>query len=153
MILRVVDAGTADNHSDPMSVDTPAPRILVVDDEDSVRSLVERILRDGHYDVITAASGREALNVVDAQASFDVFVLDVMMPEMNGDELARQLRLREPDVKVLYFTAYADRLFNEKPVLGAYEAFLDKPVTVSGLREAVSLLLFGHTRGPDRGRS
>jgi two-component system cell cycle sensor histidine kinase/response regulator CckA len=135
-----------------MSVVTPAPRILVVDDEDSVRSLVERILLDAHYDVSTAASGREALTVVEAQLPFDVFVLDVMMPEMTGEELARQLRLREPDIKVLYFTGYADRLFDQKPVLGAYEAFLDKPVTVSGIREAVSLLLFGHTRGPDSGR-
>ena len=136
-----------------MSVDTPAPRILVVDDEDSVRSLVERVLRDAHNDVSTAASGREALNVVETQPPFDGFVLDVMMPDMTGEELARQLRLREPDIKVLYFTGYADRLFDEKPVLGAYEAFLDKPVTVSGIREAVSLLMFGHTGGPDRGRS
>jgi two-component system cell cycle sensor histidine kinase/response regulator CckA len=136
-----------------MATPTPAPRILVVDDEDSVRSLVERILRDAHYDVSTAASGREALNVVESQPPFDAFVLDVMMPEMTGQELARQLRSREPDIKVLYFTGYADRLFDEKPVLGAYEAFLDKPVTVSGIREAVSLLMFGHTGGPDRGRS
>ena len=135
-----------------MAADTPAPRILVVDDDDSVRSLAGRILRDGHYDVTTAASGRDALDFVDTQPAFDGFVLDVMMPEMTGEELARQLRLREPDVKVLYFTGYADRLFDEKFVLGAYEAFLDKPVTVTGLREAVSLLLFGHTRGPDRGR-
>jgi two-component system cell cycle sensor histidine kinase/response regulator CckA len=130
-----------------MATAPPIPRILVVDDEDSVRAVAERILRDAHYDVMTAAGGREALALVEARPAFDLFVLDVLMPEMTGEELARQLRLREPDVKVLYFTAYADRLFNEKPLLGAYEAFLDKPVTVTGLREAVSLLLFGHTHG------
>jgi len=130
-----------------MSRVTSTPRILVVDDEESIRALATRILRDAHYDVTTAPGGREALAVVAAQAPFDLFVLDIMMPQMTGDELARQLRLREPDVKVLYFTGYSDRLFDERRVLGAYEAFLEKPVSVTGLREATSLLLFGHTRG------
>ncbi len=125
----------------------PTPRVLVVDDESSLRDLIVRILRDAHYDVLGAASGPEALAMVDAQAPFQGFVLDVSMPEMTGEELARRLQRRQPDVKVLYFTGYTDRLFEKKPLLGAHEAFLEKPMSVSGLREAVSLVLFGHTRG------
>ena len=53
------------------------------------------------------------------------------------------LRQIEPALKVLYLTGYSDRLFKEKTMLWAEEAFLDKPCTVKGLREAVSLLLFG----------
>jgi DNA-binding NarL/FixJ family response regulator len=70
-----------------------------------------------------------------------------MMPGMTGDELGCQLRARDPDAKILYFTGFSDRLFNERTALGAHEAYLDKPVTMTGLCEAVSLLLFGHTRG------
>jgi two-component system cell cycle sensor histidine kinase/response regulator CckA len=79
-------------------------------------------------------------------------VVDVVMPQMRGDELGRRLRQRDPDVKVLYFTGYADRLFEERPTLWQHEAFLEKAVTVEGLREAVSMLLFGHTHGPAAGR-
>jgi CheY-like chemotaxis protein len=66
-----------------------------------------------------------------------------MMPGMTGDELARQLRQSQPAIKVLYLTGYSDRLFKEKTMLWADEAFLDKPCTVKGLSEAVSLLITG----------
>jgi two-component system cell cycle sensor histidine kinase/response regulator CckA len=101
-----------------------------------------------------ASDGPEALRLSEAQRRpFDLFVVDVLMPLMRGDELGRQLRQRDPDVKVLYFTGYADRLFEERPTLWEHEAFLEKAVTVEGLREAVSMLLFGHTHGPAAGRN
>jgi two-component system, cell cycle sensor histidine kinase and response regulator CckA len=132
-----------------MPVAKRAPRVLVVDDEESIRRFAERTLRGAGYDVVLASDGPEALNIADAQTvPFDVFVIDVLMPQMRGDELARQLRLRDPDAKVLYFTGYSDRLFQEKSTLWENEAFIEKPVTVKGLLEGVSLLLFEHTNGP-----
>jgi two-component system cell cycle sensor histidine kinase/response regulator CckA len=131
-----------------MSVGSNPPRVLVVDDEERIRGFAERVLREGGYDVVTAPDGPEALRLVGEQGRFDGFVIDVMMPQMRGDELARALRRIEPDAKVLYFTGYSDNLFKEKVTLWEHEAFLDKPVTVDGLLQAVSLLLFGHTRGP-----
>jgi CheY-like chemotaxis protein len=122
------------------------PRVLVVDDDDAVRSFVARALQEAGYDVVSASDGRDALKVVDGQARFDVCVLDLMMPGMTGDELGCKLRARDPDAKILYFTGFADRLFNDRSGLGAHEAYLDKPVTMTGLCEAVSLLLFGNTR-------
>ena len=68
------------------------------------------------------------------------------MPEMAGDELARRVRLLHPDVKVLYLTGYADRLFTARATLWENEAFLEKPFNITGLREAVSLALFGTTQ-------
>jgi two-component system cell cycle sensor histidine kinase/response regulator CckA len=127
-------------------------RVLVVDDELGRRTLAERVLRDAGYAVDTASSGAEALHILEHEGSFALFVIDVMMPERPGDELADQMRRRHPDVKVLYFTAHADRLLQEPPALGEHEALAVKPVTVTGLREAVSLLLFGHPRGPERHR-
>jgi hypothetical protein len=56
-------------------------------------------------------------------------------------------------VKVLYFTGTIDRLFEHRKALWEHEAVVEKPVTVKGLMEAVSLMLFGHTHGPAAGRS
>jgi CheY-like chemotaxis protein len=120
-------------------------RVLVVDDEDSSRRFAERVLAGSGYDVVSASDGPQALRLVAEQPPFDLFVIDVMMPDMRGDELARRLRAIQPDAKVLYYTGYSDRLFEYHPILGENEAFVDKPVTLNGLREAVSLLLFGRT--------
>ena len=129
-----------------------APRVLVVDDEESIRKFANRALRGAGYDVGVASDGLEALRLVAAQPRpFDLFVLDVQMPHMRGDELGRQLRQRDPDVKVLYFTGYSDQLFADRHTLWEHEAFIEKPVTPDGLLEAVSLLLFGHTDGPAAG--
>ncbi len=123
--------------------------VLVVDDEASICAFAERTLRTAGYDVMVASDGPEALRLVEAQRQpFALFVLDLVMPEMRGDELARLLRQRDLDAKVLYFTGYSDRLFEERQTLWQHEAFLEKPVSVSELLEAVSLLLFGHTDGP-----
>lgn len=118
-------------------------RVLVVDDDDGVRSFAGRVLRMGGYEVREAEDGASALDMTAKSDPFDLAVIDLMMPGMSGDELARRLRERDPNLKVLYFTGYADRLFAEKQHLWEGEAFLDKPVTVKGLQEAVSLLLFG----------
>ena len=130
----------------------PAPartiRILVVDDEEPVRKFVERVLRDAGYDVSTAGDGPEAIEVAAKMGTLDVLVTDVMMPQMTGDELARRVRLTMSDVKVLYLTGFADKLFKEKVTLWEDEAFLDKPCSVTGLRQAVSLLHFGNIEGP-----
>ena len=117
--------------------------VLIVDDEEPVRNFVDRVLRDAGYETAVASGGAEAIAIARTIGSFDVLVTDMMMPQMAGDELARRLRLHEPDVKVLYLTGYSDRLFKEKSSLWADEAFLDKPCTVKALQEAVSQLLSG----------
>lgn len=127
--------------------------VLVVDDEDLVRKFVERVLREAGYQTATASDGPEALEVAAGLESFDILVTDVMMPQMTGDELARRLRVTTPSLKVLYLTGFSDRLFKEKVTLWADEAFLDKPCSVKGLLQAVSLLLFGHFELPQEHRS
>jgi len=122
--------------SRPMSV-------LIVDDEPSVRQFVDRALREVGYTTTVAADGPEAIEIAATLEPLDIIVTDVMMPQMTGDELARRLRQARPELKVLYLTGFSDRLFKEKATLWADEAYLDKPCSVKGLREAVSLLLFG----------
>jgi two-component system, cell cycle sensor histidine kinase and response regulator CckA len=120
--------------------------VLIVDDEPSVREFVERALSFAGYRTIVASDGPEALAVVAANGPFDLLVTDLRMPQMMGDELARQLRHADPALKVLYLTGYSDELFRERTTLWSDEAFLDKPQGVDALLEAVSLLLFGNTR-------
>ena len=133
----------------------PARRlsVLVVDDEELVRKFVDRVLREGGYQTATASDGPEALEVAAKLEHFDILVTDVMMPQMTGDELARRIRVATPGIKVLYLTGFSDRLFKEKVTLWADEAFLDKPCSVTGLLQAVSLLLFGRFELPQEGRS
>ena len=126
------------------------PTVLVVDDEESVRRFVERVLHDAGYKTALAADGPEALEVAKALGTFDLLVTDVMMPQMSGDELARRLRLNEPKLKILYLTGYSDRLFKDKVTLWEDEAFLDKPCSVKSLMEAVSLLLVGRLNAPQQ---
>lgn len=125
----------------------PVARVLVVDDDEPVRSSVARALHEAGYEVVSASSSREGLRLGNSRPRFDVFVIDLMMPGLSGDELGRLLRGNNPDAKILYYNGFSDHLFDDSTSLFANEAFLDKPVSTLGLCEAVSLLLFGHTRG------
>jgi len=121
---------------------------LVVDDEEPVRRFVARVLSEANYRTTLAADGVEAIKMAAEHGPFDILVTDLMMPEMTGDELARRLRQNEPGLKVLYLTGFSDHLFKEKVTLWEDEAYLDKPCSVKGLLQAVSLLLFGHFEVP-----
>jgi two-component system cell cycle sensor histidine kinase/response regulator CckA len=123
---------------------TPSLRVLVVDDEEAIRLFLFRVLQEAGFDVAMAAGGDEALAMLPALGALDVLVTDEIMPRIPGHELARLVRAREPDVRVLYLTGFSDHLFKEKRTLWADEAFLDKPCTAKALLEAISLLCPGH---------
>jgi two-component system cell cycle sensor histidine kinase/response regulator CckA len=130
-----------------MSASDRRYRVLIVDDEEPIRRFVDHALRKGGYETSIAPGAAEALALLQVEPAFDLLVTDLVMPDMNGDELAHRLCQRLWDLKVLYLTGFSDRLFAERHILRSNEAFVDKPVTALGLLEAVSLLLFGHTRG------
>jgi two-component system cell cycle sensor histidine kinase/response regulator CckA len=103
--------------------------------------LIKRCLDDPRFQVTEAASGEEALERAGDASTLDLLITDEIMPGIHGHELARQLRARNADLKVLYLTGFADKLFDAKQNLFEGEAFLDKPFTPRGLREAVALLM------------
>ena len=117
--------------------------ILAVDDEPGVLALVRRCLDDERVTLTEASSGKAALDHISKGRPLDLLITDLGMPDMQGDELARQVRRLEPCLRVLYLTSHVDKLFDAKPQLWADEVYLDKPFTREGLREAVALLLFG----------
>lgn len=120
---------------------TPIPvTVLIVDDEAPVLHLLDRILQSAGYVTRLASSGVDALAVAEGEGTIDILLTDLMMPEMNGDEVARRMRLRRPALKVLYYTGFCDRLFEEKPTLWEDEAFLEKPCGPTAVLQAVALL-------------
>jgi CheY-like chemotaxis protein len=131
-----------------MSTSVPRPVVLVVDDEPPIRDLARRILEKDGYAVMEAASGPDALKLLADDKHVDLLVADLAMPEISGEELTRQLRSKRPELKVLYVTGHVDRLFVERQILPEGEAFLEKPFTVQGLLEAVSLQLYGTVKRP-----
>ncbi|MCQ9155499.1 ATP-binding response regulator [Acidomonas methanolica] len=120
----------------------PPCRILVVDDEDSVRLVTEHFLRQDGHDVVTARDGAEALALVENGERFDLVVLDLMMPGMSGRECGEALARVAPSLPVLYVSGYAD------PGSLPGDAFvLDKPFTPQTLRAALVETLSAPGRG------
>jgi len=101
-------------------------RVLVVDDEESVRNLLQRILTEAGYNVVTAANGQEALDKV-TELNIQAVLLDIKMPGMSGIEVLRQLASGRPDICVIMATAVADvQTAVEAMKLGAYD-YITKP--------------------------
>ena len=116
--------------------------VLIVDDEPAQISLDRRILAQENFEIVTAGSGAEALDAVEKLGRPpDLLITDYMMPGMDGRELAAALRARHPDLKVLYQTGYSEKLFGPRELLEPWAAFLEKPFTSRGLREAARLIL------------
>jgi CheY-like chemotaxis protein len=128
--------------------EVPPPAVLIVEDHQSNREMMARMLSEAGYRVQAAGDGPEALALLTGRRA-DLYVVDYLMPSMNGPELVRRIRQQHADAKVLYVTAVSEQLFEETRLLRENEAFLQKPFGARDLREAVSLLLFGHIRGLD----
>jgi two-component system, cell cycle sensor histidine kinase and response regulator CckA len=117
-------------------------RALIIDDEPAVRAFVERVLHEAGYETMTAPDGLAARDLVLHSGPPDIVVTDESMPGMSGHEFSSWIRQRHPGVKVLYLSGYVDPVFRDHEDLWEDEGYLDKPCTMRGLLQAVSLLLF-----------
>jgi two-component system cell cycle sensor histidine kinase/response regulator CckA len=108
--------------------------ILLVEDEDGLRSLNARGLRSRGYTVVEASNGVEAMEVLDAQdGRIDLVVSDVVMPEMDGPTLLKEMRERNPTLKVIFVSGYAEEAFEKSLPANEQFAFLPKPFTLAQL--------------------
>jgi two-component system cell cycle sensor histidine kinase/response regulator CckA len=115
--------------------------ILLVEDEDAVRKLAQRALEGFGYKVISACSGKEALEVCRGQDGVpDILVTDVVMPQMSGPDLARTLTLLWPGLKVLFISGYVGDAFARGEMENGIE-LLPKPFTPEGLARKVREVL------------
>src|SRR6266403_1726232 len=115
------------------------PRVLIADDEDSMRLLVARaVAMDGH-DTMTAADGAEALDLLAReQGRFDLLLTDIQMPVMDGIALALAAARDFPDLKILLMTGYADQRERASGLNAIVHDVVTKPFTVADIRTAVA---------------
>jgi CheY-like chemotaxis protein len=118
--------------------------VVVVDDDPMMLDVLSRILQRENFELVMASGGPEIIEKLSGHTGdVDLLVTDYAMPDMQGRELADHVRQRFPDVKVLYQTGFSDMLFENRVELEEGAAFLEKPFTARGLREAARLVLFG----------
>jgi two-component system cell cycle sensor histidine kinase/response regulator CckA len=116
--------------------------ILLVEDEDPVRAVNARALSARGYTVLEAASGVEALEIIEARGTpVDLVVSDVVMPEMDGPTLLGELRQRYPDLKVIFVSGYAEDAFKKNLPEGEDFNFLAKPFSLRQLVEVVKQVI------------
>ncbi|MBV8849624.1 MAG: response regulator [Methylobacteriaceae bacterium] len=114
--------------------------ILLVEDEEAVRAFGARALKARGYTVLEAASGVEALEVVDeAGGKIDLIVSDVVMPEMDGPTMFGELRKRGVKCRVIFVSGYAEEAFSKNLPEGEDFGFMPKPFTLKQLIEAVKM--------------
>jgi two-component system cell cycle sensor histidine kinase/response regulator CckA len=112
--------------------------ILLVEDEDGLRSLNARGLRSRGYSVIEAANGIEAMEALEEKdGAVDLVVSDVVMPEMDGPTLLREMRKRNPKLKIIFVSGYAEEAFDKSLPENEQFAFLPKPFALAALVEKV----------------
>jgi two-component system cell cycle sensor histidine kinase/response regulator CckA len=112
--------------------------ILLVEDEEGLRSLNARGLRSRGYSVIEASNGIEAMEALEHEnGAVDLVVSDVVMPEMDGPTLLKTMRGRNPDLKIIFVSGYAEDAFEKSLPENQQFAFLPKPFTLSQLVAAV----------------
>jgi PAS domain S-box-containing protein len=116
--------------------------VLLVEDEESVRELVQVTLSARGYKVLEAANGEDGLRMAaEVEGPIDILVTDVMMPGMGGRELAKRLCIMRPEMCVLYLSGYAEDAVASPGGLGPGSAFLQKPFTLQSLAKKVREVL------------
>jgi two-component system cell cycle sensor histidine kinase/response regulator CckA len=129
----------------PRAANEGAETILVAEDEESVRSLIKHLLTARGYRVLDAADGGDALRLfAQHPGSIDLLLTDMVMPGMNGRELADKVLASKPDLKVIYMSGYTDDMLLQTGALGSGMAFLRKPLRPHVLASRVREVLDNH---------
>jgi two-component system cell cycle sensor histidine kinase/response regulator CckA len=117
---------------------TGTGRVLLVEDEDVVRSFAVRALQRQGYEVVEATTGIEALEVMEKIGGrVDIVVSDVVMPEMDGPTLLKELRKKNPGIKIIFVSGYPNEAFQTSLAEGEQFAFLPKPFSLPQLATKV----------------
>jgi signal transduction histidine kinase/CheY-like chemotaxis protein len=122
--------------------------VLVVEDEEALRNVTRRIFMRNGYQVITAASGPEALDIAGHHpGEIHLLVTDVVMPQMLGKEVAEKMRVIKPEIEVLFMSGYARPVLTSQGRLDPNVALVEKPFSGADLLAMAGQVLNGHFRG------
>jgi len=109
-----------------------AKKIMVVDDEESIRQSLSDVLRDEGFDVILAGDGHKALKMLDSNRP-DLVILDIWMPVMDGTEVLKEIKARQPDLQVIMISGHGNIEAAVKTIkLGAYD-YIEKPLSLEAV--------------------
>jgi CheY-like chemotaxis protein len=139
--LPRVDATPMPKKRSATGITTGSGTILVVEDEPIVRRLLRKVLESAGYSVVEADHPARALEIAQSDTPIDLVVTDVVMPDMNGAELALRIHEHRPGLKVLYTSGYTRGAVSERGVIAQGDEFLQKPYSSRALTEKVSTLL------------
>lgn len=135
-----LDARAADDQAAPTGSET----ILLVEDQDAVRRMTQELLRRQGYEVLVAASGEEALAIVESHpARIHLVLSDVVMPGTNGRELAERLQGKRADLRVLFMSGYSNGVIRGQGLLDEDVMLIEKPFSAAELGRAVRRALEG----------
>lgn len=116
----------------------------MVDDEPDIRRLVSDTLQPLGYQVLMASCGKEALDVsMKTTGKIDLLLVDVVMPGMNGRELAEALKTKRTDMQIVFMSGYTDNVIVHQGVLQAGTIFINKPLVPSRLASKLREVLDG----------
>ena len=142
LYLPTVEGGVSrEAHSAAPSPARGWETILVVEDQEAVRTLVCKIMQKNGYKVLPARDGREAVQLSQTKTNgrIDLIITDVVMPLMGGRELAQMLASSHPETKILYMSGYVDKEISQKEMPGL--EFIHKPFTPEALAQKVREVL------------
>jgi DNA-binding NtrC family response regulator len=114
--------------------------LLIVDDEKLVRWTLQQSMDKENYKIVLASNGTDAAEEIQKE-HFDVIITDLLMPGMDGIEVARKAKEIHPDTKIVMMTAFGSVLNREKAAEAGVSHFLDKPFSVDEVKSVVSQLL------------
>ncbi len=112
-------------------------KILIVDDEMNILKLYKAELQDEGYSVVTAKSGREALEIFEKENP-DIITLDILMPDMDGIQVLRQIKEKRPHVSVIMLTAYD---YRDDFSVWVSDAYVVKSSDLSSLKAAIKQII------------
>ncbi|HEX6307275.1 MAG TPA: PAS domain S-box protein [Longimicrobiales bacterium] len=118
--------------------------VLLVEDDEAVRSLARRTLEGKGYSVVEAADGEEALRIARAGGEIDVVVTDLTMPRLNGEELALRIRETQPDAGIVLMSGFSEHSLVREGRIEENGYFLEKPFTPAALVDVVRAAMHQH---------
>ena len=119
-------------------------RILHVDDHQDTRLMMAALLQDCGYGVLTAGSVAEGFDLA-KEIDFDLYILDVRLPDGTGVELCQKLRELRPTIPILYYSAYGNEEDHENALATCGDAYLKKPVCIADIESSIAQLLAQRT--------
>jgi two-component system cell cycle sensor histidine kinase/response regulator CckA len=127
------------------------PVVVLVEDEELIRRLLERVLESAEYEVVVAPNGEVALGLIEQRAGdLALLLTDLVMPGMSGLELARAARELQPDLPVLCMSGYSEQMLRDRGGDGDEVAFIEKPFAPGELTDRVAELLRAAEREASR---